>query len=383
MAITLKKIEDKELVEKVVSVATGKSVLAATLKATKDTHYNFHERKTWQCSTGSFILDALLGPISPGVVRLCGPAGSGKSSQALEILRNFLISGKNRKGVWVLAEGRGLSEEMIARCGLKFVYDAEEWEDGTVFILETNIFETFIKVMADLSINNPEGTCYGFVLDSVDGLILEADSKKEIDGESKVAGVPALSKKMFQKLSVSLFKRGHFLIAMSQVTSDIKINPYAKQAPRLGSFSGGSALNHAADWIIEYGMSYKGDFIMPSSGGTLDDGKTRALGRLVKVTILKSVLEKSKLITTTYPIKFGRKPSGIWLEREIGDMLFSWGKAVKKTSWITMSPDTVKEIADAGFEFPEKIQGEDNFYQELENHPEIVKFYYEKFKAIL
>jgi len=48
-----------------------------------------------------------------------------------------------------------------------------------------------------------------------------------------------------------------------------------------------------------------------------------------------------------------------------------------------MSPDTVKEIADAGFEFPEKIQGEDNFYQELENHPEVVKFYYEKFKAIL
>lgn len=160
----------KEQTEEVVEVKDNSSTrLNQILKEGKDDHYNFSDRVNWKISTGSLLIDMATGGIGPCMVRMCGTMGEGKTAMTLEVVRNFLKEVQNSKAFWVLAEGRGLSEENVNRCGLTFVYKAEDWKVGTVFILESNIYELFIQCVKDLVINNEDSVRYCFVVDSIDG----------------------------------------------------------------------------------------------------------------------------------------------------------------------------------------------------------------------
>ena len=77
-------------------------------------------------------------------------------------MKNFLKMPKS-KAVYFKAEGR-LSDEMIKRCGIKFVFDYEEWEEGTCFVFESNIYETSVDLMRQLVSSNEEKNKYCFVL---------------------------------------------------------------------------------------------------------------------------------------------------------------------------------------------------------------------------
>ena len=176
------------------TVRSSKDILNSSLKANLDDHHNFKESVVWKTSTGSLILDVATGGVCPSLWRLCGNNNSGKTPQTLEIVRNFLKDVPNSKCLWVIAEGRGLSEENRTRCGLTFVTDPAKWEVGTVFILQTNIFELFINIVKGLVKQNEEGIKFAFVVDSIDGLILRDDAAKEITESNKGAGVPMLAK---------------------------------------------------------------------------------------------------------------------------------------------------------------------------------------------
>jgi hypothetical protein len=292
-------------------IITSKTILEGHLQANKDDHFNFHERIFWQVSTGSVLLDAATnGGISPSLIRMCGENNEGKTPQTMEFLRNFLKDVPNSRGLWVLAEGRGLSKENVERSGLKFVYKSQEWEVGTVFVLESNTYELFIKIVKNLVIHNEENCRYGFVVDSIDGLMLKSDKEKGIEENNRVAGAPMLSKKMLQSLSLGMFKFGHVMFLISQVTAEIKLDEYSKSPNRGGNFSGGNSLLHGADWIFEYQKTYPGDYILDNPDGKLNDGKSTALGKMAKVVLAKSAVEKSRRLKIEYPIKFGRKPSG-------------------------------------------------------------------------
>jgi hypothetical protein len=367
-------------------VVLSSDILNTALKDHKDEHYNFEETVSWHVSTGSLLLDFATGGVSPSLWRLCGTNNCGKTPQMLEILRNFLRDVSNSKALWVIAEGRGLSEENRARCGLTFVTDPKEWVVGTVFILQTNVFELFIRVIKDLVKNNTEQVRFAFVVDSVDGLILRDDAAKEITESNRVAGVPMLAKKMLQSLSLGMFKYGHWMGLISQVTSEIKIDPYAKSANRGGQFSGGNSLLHGSDVIIQYDAPYDGDFILDNPKGKFNDGKSKSIGQNVRCTLVKSLKESTKKVRVLYPIKFGRKPSGVWIEREVGDLLISW-ELVKKTSegssWLVLDAQLAQEIKEkTGEELPEKVQGEAKLYAMLEDNPKVTQYLFEKFLAL-
>ncbi len=362
------------------------NTLSAILKEHKDEHYNFQERIDWKISTGSLLLDTALGGyLSPCLLRICGNNNEGKTPQTIEILRNFLETVPNSKGFWVIAEGRGLSKENVERCGLKFVYSAEDWKIGTVFVLESNVFELFIKCVKDCVLNNPDNIKYCFVVDSLDGLQLRNDREKEIEENNKVAGVPALSKKMLQSLSLGMFKFGHLMVLISQVTAEIKLDQYSKSPNRGGEFSGGNSLLHASDWIFEFQKTgYNDDFILDNPNGKLNDGKSKPIGKWAKVILQKSGKEESRKQKIQYPIKYGKKPSGIWLEYEICDTLLAWS-LIKKggAGWLTLSDNLRDELKEAKIEFPEKVQGTDNLRKYLEENPETMKFLYNKLKNVL
>lgn len=359
------------------------SRLATILKENKTDHLNFEDRINWKISTGSLLLDMSMGSIEPCLMRVCGANNEGKTCQVLEICRNFLNTVENSKVFWVLAEGRGLSKENTERCGLKFVYSAEEWVTGTVFVLESNVYELFIQIVKDLVLNNENKIRYGFVVDSIDGLILKDDKAKDITENNKVAGSPALSKKMLQSLSLNMFKYGHLMILISQVTSEIKIDPYAKTPNRGGNFSGGNALLHASDWILEYSPSFNTDYILDNPNGKLNDGKTKSIGKWAKVTIQKSAKETSKKQVISYPIKFGKKPSGIWLEYEISDMLLAWDLVKKSGAWMTFSESIVEQAKTSGVTIEPQHQGSNNLRLYLEQNSNVTEFLYKRLKEVL
>ena len=360
-----------------------KNQLGALLKEYKEEHLNYTDKVNWKCSTGSLLLDAATGMVSPGLWRLTGNNNSGKTPQTLEIVRNFLETVPNSKCLWVIAEGRGLSEENVARCGLKFVEDAEQWEIGTVFVLYSNIFELFIAAVKELVKENPDEIRYAFVVDSVDGLTLRDDAKKEVTENNRVAGIPALAKKMMQSLSLGMFRFGHWMGFISQVTAEIKLDQYAKTPDRGGNYSGGNSLLHAANIILNYGSSYAGDFILDNPNGKLNDGKSKPIGQEVRVEIGKALKEASKKQRLTYPIKYGRKPSGIWVEREVGDLVLAWGLAVKAGSWINFAEGTLIDLRRVEPDFPEKVQGLDKFYKVFEEYPKATKDLRDQFLVIL
>ncbi len=367
-------------------IDSSKTKLKQILKDYKEDHYNYEDRIEWKISTGSLLLDmATGGGISPCLIRICGANNEGKTPQTLEIVRNFLSTVENSKAFWVLAEGRGLSNENKERCGLKFVYNPDEWNIGTVFVFESNVYEAFIKCVKDCVIGNEEKIKFCFVVDSIDGLQLKDDKAKDITENNRVAGAPALSKKMLQSLSLGMFKHGHLMILISQVTSEIKIDPYAKTTNRGGNFSGGNALLHASDWIFEYSNSYNGDYILDNPKGKLNDGKTKTIGKWAKVAIQKSAIETSRKQLITYPIKFGKKPSGIWLEYEVTDMLLAWDlvKKIGNSAWLNFSDTILEEMKAEGFDTEKQHQGADNLRIYLEQNPLITNFLYKRLKDVL
>ena len=104
---------------------------------------------------------------------------------------------------------------------------------------------------------------------------------------------------------------------------------------------------------------------------------------MVKITVKKSPNEKTNY-TLEYPVKYGRTGgNSIWVEREIIDMLYIWGYITRKGAWINLSDDFHKHLESNGFELPQKIQGENNLYKELELNPELISHLICHFKEMI
>ncbi len=192
-------MKEKEPTEK---KDTSKDLLSKYLKENKADHLNYDETIKWTCSTGSLIFDAELGGgYKPGAYKVAGASFGGKSHEVASCLLNGLKKIPNAKGLWVKAEGR-LDEEIQERSGVKFVFSAEEWEVGTCFVFETNIFEASIDLINKLIRENPNNYRYFMVIDSVDGLIHRADMIKESDKSEQIGAAGLLTSVMFKKANL-------------------------------------------------------------------------------------------------------------------------------------------------------------------------------------
>ena len=362
--------------------SSPKDTLKSFLKQNEDHHYNFEDEIDYNVSSGSLKVDfELEGGLGPGLHRFTGMNEGGKSSEALEVMKNFLKM-PNSKGVYIKAEGR-LSKEMRLRSGVNFVPSEEGWDEGNCFVFDCNIYETVLDLMRVLVVRNPGETKYCFILDSLDGLIMKDDLKKGFEDSHKVAGGALLGAKFMQKMSIALAKRGHMAIFISQVRADIKIDPYSKAPVRQTTATGGNALLHFANYILEFEPRFKKDLILENQTQPIDQQKNKILGHIAKITVKKSPNEKTNY-TLQYPIKYGRtNGTSIWVEREVIDMLYLWGYINKKGAWISIEKDFIDILKDKKYEFPEKIQGEGKLNALLESDGELTKFLIQHFKDII
>jgi RecA/RadA recombinase len=297
------------------------------------------------------------------------------TSSALQFMKNFLLTQKNGKGFYIKAEGR-LSKEMIERSGVKFVFKPEEWVLGTCFVFESNIHETVFDAMRELIGKNDEKIRYFFLLDSVDGLIRKMDLDKTFEESQKVAGGAVIAADLMKRVSIALQKRGHIAIFISQVRADIKLDPYSKAPIRQTSATGGNALLHFANWIIEFEPRFSKDLILEDPNTNYDEHKNPYIGHIVKIVVKKSPNEKTNA-KINYPIRYGRKNgTSNWIEKEILDLLFMWEIATKKGAWISFDEDFLASIKEAGFEdFPIQVQGAARF-EKLINDNDLLKSFF-------
>jgi RecA/RadA recombinase len=365
-------------------VTKSSDVLGSFLKQNQNDHYNFEEAIDYKVSSGSLQLDLHLGGgLGPGLHRFVGMNEGGKTSSALSFMKNFLEKIPKGKGFYIKAEGR-LSNDMMQRSGIKFVFSAEEWQDGTCFVFESNIYETVVDVMRQLVAKNDEGNVYYFLLDSVDGLISKGDLDKSFEDSNKVAGGAVIAANFMKRLSIGLAKRGHMAVFISQVRADIKLDPYSKAPVRQTTATGGNALLHFANWILEFEPRYKGDLILQNpADNKIDINSNPIIGHFAKVTVKKSPIEKTNL-TIAYPIRYGRtNGNSIWVEKEVVDMLYVWEFINKKMSWITVTEEFKELLAENNLELPEKIQGNDNLFKLIEENKELLSFLTSYFKKTI
>lgn len=351
---------------------SDKDILQSFLEKNEADHFNFVEEKYFKISSGSLILDSVLdGGFPPGLHRFCGFTSGGKTSEAVHVMKNFLATVKGSKGIYFSAEGR-LTNDIKKRSGVKFTTEAKEWNEGVCFIYESNIYESVAQFIETIILHNESDTQYCIVVDSVDGLSLRNDMIKGYDEATKVAGGPVIASVLMKRISIPLAKKGHMAIFISQVRAEVVIDTYAPKTVRQISSTGGNALLHYANFILQFEPRYKSDQIAtdekqpPSQSNPL-------LGHWAKVIIKKSPNDKNNYVVH-YPIKYGTTPSssGIWLEKEVIDGLLQWGDLEKKGAWYNFS----EEIIATGLVEDKKFQGIDAVYTYLtENKGLIEKLY--------
>jgi hypothetical protein len=252
----------------------------------KSTLYNLDEEaEEYLVSTGSLILDAKIdGGLGSGVHRFVGVSEGGKTSAALEVMRNFLKTIPNSKGLYVKAEGR-LSNKVRKRSGLKFTKLAEEWDNDTCLIFETNIYDTCFDFLRGLLKNNPNKEKFCIIVDSMDGLLSLGDLEKSTSDAAKVAAGAVMTSDFLKRVSLGMSKFGHMCIMTSQQRSKISLDPYAKQDNNnTTQSSGGNAAMHYPDWILEFQRAFKADKILEKPDAPLGPDN-KQYGHMAKVLI--------------------------------------------------------------------------------------------------
>ncbi len=377
-----KKEENTEDVKK-----SSSDILKGILSSNKGSHYNFDNPFNAQISTGSMILDSCIKIRAGSTVRLCGEGAElGKTSQCFVLAGEYMKTIPKSKTIFVAAESR-LSPEMMARSGHTFIEneDGEGWDYGTVFVLRSNVFEFIADTIEHLMKSMKEmGEHLCIIIDSLDGLILEADlfDKKSVRENTVVAGVPKLTKLLFRRIGLLNWASDGLILVTSQYSTNIKIDPYTKEIPRQGSASGGSNAGHQSDYTFMYLSRYGKDYILENPTAPMDRFKNKVLGLYATIEIKKSATDETGT-KLRIPIKKGRIGNQIWIEKEITDLIISYELVNKAGSWLSFDQSIIDEAAKDGVEIVEKVQGATKLYSYLEENPSVLNWFKEKLAPML
>lgn len=345
------------------------------MQSNKQDHLNFEESIADDSfvSSGSMIMDSEIGGgFVSGLLRFTGGNECGKTSEALQIMYEMLTNQEGSRGLYIQAEGR-LGPKMRARSGVKFVYQAEEWVDGTCLVLQSNVYNLVFDFIRGIMKNNPNKTRFCMIIDSMDGLVSKEDIDKTTSEANKVAAGALLSSDFLRRVSLGMGKFGHLCIMISQVRTAIKGQYEGADPNNQTSASGSNAQLHYPNWILEFQRQFSKDKILENPAAQMSDSN-KAIGHYVKAKICKSDNETSGRIIR-YPVKYGRQGGkSVWIEREIVDLLLSWEFISKKGSWFKAEEELFKYITEGGFEFPESIQGINKIYDLLESDESLTKY---------
>ncbi len=344
-------------------------------------------------STGVIGLDSMLGGgIPSGILcRLLGPPTTGKSSEGLLIIKNFLSSRPRSRGLIIPTEAR-LTHKIQTRSGVKFVHSPEEWENGTCLILPMNIYDKIANFIWTLVKTNElhkkeERENFIIMIDCMDYLMLGDDMKKEIGEARKVAGPQYMTKMLWSKIALPFNAGQHILLATSQQSAAPKIDPYAKDPLRQGGSSGGYNVQYQASVVLDFSTRYEGDYILEDPDGKYDERKNPKIGHVVKGMVRKSDNEKYDT-RFEYAVKYGRTDgNSIWIEKDVLDQMITWEALAreggKEKGSLLVNASLLEELKKIDENIPDKFRGLNAALKYLESNTDITKFLADKFKSTL
>lgn len=329
-----------------VSNDASKQLLAAQLLETEDTHFNHVSTKPVVISSGSLKLDNYLKVKTGGVIRMGGPAEVGKTSQSLLFASNFMNTMPKSKAMYINAEAK-FGEEIQARTGMKFTKNPNDWDYGSVFIFDTNCFDTICDVLIQQYKQIYEAGGHLIVIvDSVDMLRLKSSFGAKVSDGKKPAGVNYLTKELFRHLCHPITAYNGLLIMITQYSATFTMDKYEKEAPNLMDGNQTHALNHQASYALYYRPRHKGNYILEDDATQPDPVKNKILGVNVRIDVRKSATDSTGYMIEV-PIKKDKVGNCIWVEKELFDALFLLNLVTKKGSWITLSDIIGKWVEDA------------------------------------
>lgn len=365
-----KKAKEEEVTSSSVG-DTSEDQISNFLKKNKN-HLNFEKPHNYKVSSGSLLLDMKLqGGIGPGVHRFTGYSEGGKSSCALSFALNFQKTVPNSKVIYIKSEGR-FSQEMKDRSGLDFAEDkfAE---------IKTNVYDDTINLIRELVKNNNHDKRYFFIIDSVDALVPLGDMDKGFSESHKVAGGAVLGTNFLRSMALKMNECGHVCILISQVRANVNLDPYAKDAPKMTNSSGGNALYHYSNWILDFESRFGKDIIRKDP----DDRKSEILGHFCKISFKKTPNETTDS-HIAYPIRYGRKNgTSIWREYEVVDMMIAYELLKKNGAWLKVDERLIAELKEKNLEMGVQYNGIEKFRQFMFENPKITDYLVEKFKSIV
>lgn len=347
-------------------------------KDNKSLHFNHIVTKPVKIPSGSLLLDSYVSIRSGTVLRMGGPAETGKTSQSFLFADNYMKEMPKSKTLYVNAESK-FSQELQDRTGMKFTTDPQKWDYGTVFVLKSNVFDIIcdtIYSMYKKMFESGEHLCV--IIDSVDMLTLKSNFEKGMTEGRKPAGVNYLTKELFRRVCPFVENYNGLLIMITQYSATFQLDPYSKAPPQMMEGNQTNALNHQASYGFYYRPRFNGDFILNKEKERPDPVTNPILGVVAKVEIKKSASDQSG-ITLEIPIKRGKVGNCVWTEKELSDLLFIWDLAEKRGSWIELR-DTLKKMAEEDkVELKLKHQGMNQLFDYFEENPYITKWLTKKF----
>ncbi len=365
------------------SSEVSKNLLGSLMNGYKDTIYNHINPVRKKISTGSLVLDSYINITSGGTVRVGGAqAESGKSSECILLAQNYMQTMPKSKGLLINAEAR-LSEEFKTRTGAKFVEKPEDWVYGTIFVMHTNVMESFCPILQSLlSSMFEQGENLVAIVDSIDMCTLKNSGDKVFGDSTKIAGVPFLTKELFRRIGHLIDRYNALLLITSQYSSTISLDPHGpKEPPKLVQGSAANALNHMCNNAIYYRPRYQGDLILEDDNEKPDRLKNKILGVYATVEIKKSSNDTTGTVVRI-PIKKGRIGNSIWVEKEVADLILDNSLATRKGAWINFGEVTINAAKEEGVELKVSIQGKPQLYDYLENDKNVFNFFFKRFKNI-
>lgn len=357
----------------------SKNLLDSLLKGYKDTHFNFDQEPQRIIPSGSMKFDMFAKIKSGTTIRIGGPQEVGKTSQSLLFAQNYMNTFPKSKTIYVNAEAK-FGSEIQDRTGMTFTMNSKDWNYGSVFVFQTNDFNTIANTLKSLLISmHEQGEHLCIIIDSVDMLKLQDSSDKKIGENKKPAGVNWLTKEMFRQIGQEIQGYNAFLIMITQYAAVFKLDTYSPDAPHMMEGNNTHALNHQVSYAFYYRPRYKKDFILEDQDEKPDPIKNKILGVNAVIDIKKSASDETG-ISLEIPIKKGKVGNCVWIEKEIFDVCLMSGLVTKDKAWIEFSDVIKKMAAQDKIDLKQKHQGLGQFSAYFEENPEITKWIVNKLR---